>query len=1112
MSDSLNENLPGKRKFLITIALILIIITAAAVLLLSTAGTSNSKGSIIFNEVVSGNSQPIGIGEAGSPDWIELYNSSSEDIDLSGYRLTDNNRSAGTRLDNAVIKKGGYLVIYAEKGYVPKDSGTCFVNFGISSSGETLYLLSPGGSAVAELNVPALYTDISYARKEDGTYGFCTETTPGSQNSEKIMNEDELKTLVGNGALVLSEVLPKASGGEAWAEVYNPGDSDIYLGNYCLTDTGSDKTKWHFPGQMLEPGEYAAVDLSGAGLGKGGMNASFKLGGTDSSIYLYDVTGLCLGSFKWDKDMPGGISVLGDGLYTAYPTKGEKNSEDTLSSVARSSMDNSDPVRINEVLPINEYSVCDADGDRCEWAEIYNPSDSSISLKGYFLSDDENDLFKWAFPDIVIEQNSYKIVFLSGKQGKEGELNASFRLSAGEKVYLTNITGMRTDSLTLPETIGENVSAGRDESGKPEYYTYPTPGSKNAEGLGDPSLSGSFNSNGLYISEVCAANEPLSNENDWIELYNGSGDDIDLTGYGLSGSDGVKWTIPEGTIKPKDYFVVETSAGAGAETDIAGFGISPSGETIALYDPDGRIIDVFESGVLQAGITSGRIDNDRKRVFFDAPTRDAKNSGERLSGYVQKPYFSETGLYKSKPFELSISCDTPGAKIYYTTDGSMPDKNSARYTAPVTISSNTPVRAAAYADGLLPSSINTATYLFNAPHTLPVFCINGEPSEVNEVIDTNNRSYSSEFAVNVEYFETDGTLGVSFPSGFTTGGRASIDNPQNSLRIRLRGAYGQKNVVYPFFDDCSITSFTTLNLRNSGQDNKRARIRDSFFNKLYKGLNIDIIETKLVVAYVNGEYYGLFDLDEKQNMDYLISHYGVKESDVEVVYRNDEEVYGSTEEFLHIRKIARTWDLADDKVFAEFAKYVDVDSCIDYVATQIYFGNRDVINQKFWRTTDYSHKWRPLLYDLDWSMEFRPVIPSLPPKSPDVFNRYFFYSPKCGDFKITYQDIFCGLVKNKAWREKFINRFFELAYTQFSDERVFGIYDEMVAQMEPEMVLNIQRFGRPKSMEVWHQEIQNLRDAIAQRRETVFKQLKKWFKLSDAEMQTYIDRYKPKGQ
>jgi hypothetical protein len=229
------------------------------------------------------------------------------------------------------------------------------------------------------------------------------------------------------------------------------------------------------------------------------------------------------------------------------------------------------------------------------------------------------------------------------------------------------------------------------------------------------------------------------------------------------------------------------------------------------------------------------------------------------------------------------------------------------------------------------------------------------------------------------------------------------------------------------------------------------------------------------------------------------------------VYRNNEKVYGSTAEFLHIRKIAHTWDLADDNVFAEFAKFVDVDSCIDYVAAQIYFGNRDVINQKFWRTTDYSVKWRPIMYDLDWTMEFRPVAPRFPKKSPDVFNRYFYYSPKCGDYNITYQDIFCGLVKNKAWREMFIDRFFELAYTQFSDERVFGIYDELVAAMEPEMVLNIQKWHMPASMDVWRDEIKMLRDALVLRRDTVFNQLQRWFKLSDEEMRQYIDKYRPKS-
>ncbi len=1102
MTDSLNEKLPDKKNLKITIALTLLIFIIAATLLLSAANPANPKGSIVFNEVVSGNSQPAG--GAGSPDWIELYNTSNEDIDLTGYKLTDSNKSAGTELNNAIIKKGGYLVVYAAKNYTTKDEAVCFVNFGISSAGETLYLLSPGSAVAAELEIPALYTDISYARKEDGTYGFCTETTPGNQNSEKIMNEDELKTLIGNGTLALSEVLPRVSGGSAWAEVYNPGGSDIYLGNYCLTDTESDKTKWHFPGQMLKPGEYAAVNLSGTGVSDAGMNASFKLGGADTSIYLFDVTGNCLGKLSWDRDVSGGISVLGENLYTAYPTKGEKNSEDTFSSAAVSSMDNSDPVRINEVLPENEYSICDADGDRCEWAEVYNSSDSSISLKGYFLSDDENDLFKWAFPDIVIEPNSYKIVFLSGKQGKEGELHASFRLSGGEPIYLTNINGLRVDCLQLPETIGENISAGRDESGNPLFYAYPTPGGKNAEGLEDPSMAWSFDVNGLYISEVCAVNEPLSNENDWIELYNGSDNDIDLTGYSLSGNDGVEWSIPAGTIEAKGHYVIEASSGAGLGTGIAGFGISPSGETIALHDPSGRMIDVFKSGVLRAGITSGRTAGNEKRVFFSAATKGATNSAEHLSGYVQRPYLSETGLYKSESFQLSISCDTSGAKIYYTIDGSMPTEESEMYTGPITISENTAVRAAAYSDKLLPSEIKTATYLFDRPHTLPVFCITGKPSEMNYLMNTNRRSKKPEYTAYVEYYEKDGTLGVSFPSGLRLKGRQSIELPQNSLTIRLRSDYGQKNVTYPFFPDSSITTYSALTIRNSGQDSGVAHIRDSYFHRVAKGLDLDTIDTKLAVVYINGKYYGLSDLEEEQTSDYIASHYGLDPNGIDIIDRNGTVIAGGNAEFKRVLEMARTLDTSNDENFAELSKYVDVDACTDYLIARIYFGDGDIINQRFWRAQDYSVKWRPLLFDLDWSFRFNRA-------DRYVFSRYFTTVAKAGNGSLTYMYIFNALKKNKGWRDRFVERFVELAETQFSTQRMLSIFDDTVNSMKPEMELHIKRFHYPGSMGYWNNQITKLRDAIEKRHDIILKLLQRKFNVSDETIKNYIEEYSKKS-
>ena len=122
-------------------------------------------------------------------------------------------------------------------------------------------------------------------------------------------------------------------------------------------------------------------------------------------------------------------------------------------------------------------------------------------------------------------------------------------------------------------------------------------------------------------------------------------------------------------------------------------------------------------------------------------------------------------------------------------------------------------------------------------------------------------------------------------------------NPQNSLSLRLRSGYGQKDIIYPLFDESPISYYRTLVLRNAGQDNNASRIHDSFFQNVAKGLNLDTIETRIVVAYVNGEYCGVYDLDEDQNEGYFLAHYGLGSNEIDLIDRDRTIVYGDSEEF-----------------------------------------------------------------------------------------------------------------------------------------------------------------------------------------------------------------------
>ena len=155
-----------------------------------------------------------------------------------------------------------------------------------------------------------------------------------------------------------------------------------------------------------------------------------------------------------------------------------------------------DPI-VSEFMAINDATLTDEDGDFSDWIEIYNVSNQSVYLDGWFLTDDETRLERWRFPDIMIEAGGYLIVFASNKNriNPGNELHANFRLSGqGEYLALVKPDGITVASEYEPEFPQQypDISYGID-SNNFVYFLNPTPGASNHQGtfgfLKDPVFS-----------------------------------------------------------------------------------------------------------------------------------------------------------------------------------------------------------------------------------------------------------------------------------------------------------------------------------------------------------------------------------------------------------------------------------------------------------------------------------------------------------------------------------------------------------------------------------------------------------------------------------------------
>ncbi len=1068
---------------------------------------------LFISEAVSSNTRCLIHERLGTPDWVELYNSSKRDISLKGFGLSDNLREPHKWVfPDVVIPAGSYLVVYCSNAASAEDEPLC-TGFGLSKGGETLFLSDEYYNLLVQLTLPELKSDVSYAMKDDGSYGYCAAPTPGDKNSSSIVDSpDELIYAAGPDDLILSEILPEngsvaASDGGfyPYAELYNNTDSPILLSSYFLTDDETNPEKWQITGETIQPRQYALVCFTGSeeSLGGGELCAPFRIGSADTSLILYDAALRECGRLTWETGIPDGVCVLEDGRYSAFPTPAAENSAARFEGLTFSDMTDADVLRVNEVLVKSRYSMADEDGDRGAWVELFNSSDSSVSLNGYYLSDNALNPFKWALPDRELAPGAYLVVFLSGKDKTGEHLHTSFRLSVSDGVLIfANKNGLKLDRVNIDPAISDDISIGRNDAGEWSYFSSPTPGASNSTHAFDTlGAVQRVDVNGVYISEVCGVGAAKSKETDWVELYNGSSRDKQLDGWYLSNDPDTPelFSLSDVVVPAGGYAVINASATSEAGGVTAPFSISAAGETLLLTNENGFLADAFETGTLEAGVTSGRLKGDGSgtRFFFSSATKKAANTASAYPSYAMEPVFSERSLYRSEAFSLAITCATEGAEIHYTLDGSKPDASSPLYTEPLSLSANASVRAVAIKSGLLNSKVVNSTYLFETPHTVPVVCLAMAPSDFNTVSSVVDRWKKVERGGgSFEYFEVDGKLGASLPCGLRINGASTLTMRQKSFSVYFRGGYGASSVTYPFFENGAVNTFSSLVLRNSGQDASRARVRDSFCMLAVKGLNIDAVETRPVAVYINGKYWGLYDLNENQNEDYLYAHYGVDPDKTDIIRRNETPLAGTRYDFKRVRAYALDQNTALDEKYAQLCEWVDVDYFTDYLISQAYFANGDMFNQKYWRSQDYAVKWRPIYYDLDLAISGT---------TRNILSAYFTVggvpSP---DGTVSNMDIYVGLRRNAAWCELFCKRYVYVVVNQFSAERLTAILDAQIAAMEPEMARHIARWGTPSSLSSWKNSVNEVRKFIEQRPENALKNLQREFGLSDATLQEYI--------
>ena len=886
-----------------------------------------------------------------------------------------------------------------------------------------------------------------------------------------------------------------------WIEFHNSGDEVINLRDAGLSTDIDDPMMWVFPDFEINPGEYRIVYASGLNEvdSAGDLHLNFRLNAEfGETLYYTSALGTLMSTIELpalNRDISYGLNEEGEWLYFNHPTPNEQNGMDGRETSDFTVRIDS-PLKITEYMMDNRSVLYDEDGDFVDWVEFHNDSDEPFSLAGLYFTDDKTDLRKWVFPDIVIEPGAYLVVYASGKDKVTENVHTSFRLSE----YETLVVSTQYSEILVEWTIDplvEDISRGVKD-GEWLYFSEPTPGKENSTHGFLEALEPSSKEWDVTINEVMARNDSFladadGNYYDWIELKNNTGQDINLEGYSLSkGSDPETTHVFSDTVLPAHGFAV-FFADEEVETDGTGnpvpFSIGASGETLYLCDAVCDEPQVFETGFLGGDASSGLNENG-ERVFFETPTPGYHNAEVYAERYTDPVEFSLAGGEVSGGQVLALTAEE-GTTIHYTLDGSVPSSDDFRYEDPIVLNTSRTVRAIAVTDGELPSIVTTHTYIVDVEHDLPIVALSTEPELMFGPVGIyTNYDWKTERPVHVALYETDG-LALSFDAGIQIAGGYSQALAQKSFAVHLRNDYGTGEINYPLFDGNDVTSFSHFLLRTSGQDQFMTKIRDAFIHRAVIDVtDIDVMDSRPCVVYINGEYWGLYNIREKVNEDYLASHHGVDPDQVDVLAYNGMVLAGSDEAYRALIKYVETHDMGTQEYYEYVASQVDINNLIDYLIVQCYFGNTDNGNIEFWRDQN-GGKWRWILYDMDWALF----------KGTHTWNnlRLIFNPDGMGVENWIDTTLHVNLLKNEHFREEFFNRYALYTNTYFSPDRLLPMYDAMIAEIASEIPRQRERW--PGYWGSWELHVDFVRQILIEKPELEKQHLQAFFDLSDEEMQ-----------
>ncbi|MBR4646423.1 MAG: CotH kinase family protein [Bacteroidales bacterium] len=508
-------------------------------------------------------------------------------------------------------------------------------------------------------------------------------------------------------------------------------------------------------------------------------------------------------------------------------------------------------------------------------------------------------------------------------------------------------------------------------------------------------------------------------------------------------------------------------------------------------------------------------------------------------------HFSPSGGIFAEAFPVTMTCDNPDLIIRYTLNGSSPDATSARYQEPLTLNNSlksrsniykipispknefylpnsvtkgiviraaafdshgnrvTPVTTQSYFIGSLGCDLHGLPVISICADSLPLFAhdtgimVPGKFCDPKDPENTGNYAQHGrewERAVNVEFY-ADGTCGFNQIAGLRThGGIRARRAQQKGLKIYARQEYGKKNFKYRIFEESELEKYKHLVLRPFRNAATPCGVNDWLANKIAFPLNMGTTASRPAVLFLNGEYWGIYFIEEKVDERYLENHYVVDCNNVNIINTWSTAECGSPDDYKDLFRWLETADLSDTVQYHQLAKRIDVPNIIDYFIFELFATNWDWPgnNARCWQNP--GGPWHWVFYDGDCCLDNLDY---------DVYMMATFTGKYWSTGK-TATLFFRKLLESKIFKNQFLLRLEQLNKTRFRYQETKPHLDNIRRMLTDEIPMQVQRFNIPQSVAQWEESCRKTDHFLSIRGEKFWQQTKDYFHIRNDKILTVV--------